>query len=131
MKGGSDDTPRLTDFQDYVPLGSAPLVCCRCTSPTVREGSVAIRVGALPYRPHPSGAAPLGTPGRANAPLAMPQQPNGALPAAWKSGVALVPRPLFIENESCQPCPRVCPSSFPLTTKPRGWERRCAQSSIT
>src|SRR5258708_17784308 len=32
--------------QVYPILGSAPLVFCRGTSPTVREGSVAIRVGA-------------------------------------------------------------------------------------
>src|SRR5467141_570642 len=63
---GKDNTHLLRCKGLFLP-GSAPLVCCRCTSPTVREGSVAIRVGALPY-------------GRASAPLAMPQQPNGALP---------------------------------------------------
>ena len=30
-------------------LGSVLPACCRGISPTVREGSVAIRVGALPY----------------------------------------------------------------------------------
>src|SRR5207237_520104 len=45
------------------------IVCCRCISPTVREGSVAIRAGALPH-------------GRASAPLVPWQHNLGTLPTA-------------------------------------------------
>src|SRR2546423_15360316 len=47
--------------------GGVLLVCCRCISPTVREGSVAIPVGALPY-------------GRARAPLRPDQHNPGTIP---------------------------------------------------
>src|SRR5712664_3262869 len=45
--------------------------CCwhRGSSPTVREGSFAMRAGSPPSPPHPERAARLGTPGRASVPL--------------------------------------------------------------
>ena len=54
-------------------MGAVLIGCCRGISPSVREGSVAIRVEALPVD-YPTRAARAGTPvGRASAPLASQQ----------------------------------------------------------
>src|SRR5437870_8625693 len=60
--GTSMLTLRLALRHQNLAKGSVLLVCCRCISPTVREGSVAIRAGALPH-------------GRASAPF-VPSQHN-------------------------------------------------------
>src|SRR5437588_2223903 len=47
--GTSMLTLRLALRHQNLAKGSVLLVCCRGLSPTVREGSVAIRAGALPH----------------------------------------------------------------------------------
>src|SRR5437588_2484215 len=65
--GTSMLTLRLALRHQNLAKGSVLLVCCRGLSPTVREGSVAIRAGALPH-------------GRASAPLVSWQNSLRTLP---------------------------------------------------
>src|SRR5437016_13557673 len=66
--GTSMLTLRLALRHQNLAKGSVLLVCCRGLSPTVREGSVAIRAGALPH-------------GRASASLVSWQHSLRTLPA--------------------------------------------------